>query len=41
MDVMRAGCSKLGTLEPEHSFDQQRDIADRLLADFPAMMCYW
>ncbi len=41
MDVMRTGCSMLGTLEPEHSFDEQRDIADRLLASFPAMMCYW
>ncbi|SEJ64721.1 2-methylcitrate synthase [Pseudomonas linyingensis] len=41
MDVMRTGCSMLGTLEPEHSFDEQRDIADRLLAAFPAIMCYW
>ena len=41
MDVMRTGCSMLGTLEPEHSFEQQRDIADRLLAAFPAIMCYW
>ena len=41
MDVMRTGCSMLGTPEPEHSFDEQRDIADRLLASFPAMMCYW
>ena len=41
MDVMRTGCSMLGTLEPEHGFEQQRDIADRLLAAFPAIMCYW
>src|SRR5690606_20966690 len=41
MDVMRTGCSMLGTLEPEHSFNEQRDIADRLLAAFPAIMCYW
>jgi 2-methylcitrate synthase len=41
MDVMRTGCSMLGTLEPEASFEQQRDVTDRLLAAFPAIMCYW
>lgn len=41
MDVMRTGASMLGTLEPEHSFEQQRDVAERLMASFPAMMCYW
>ncbi len=41
MDVMRTGCSVLGTLEPEDSFDQQHKIADRLLAVFPAILCYW
>ncbi|MCM2330476.1 MAG: 2-methylcitrate synthase [Pseudomonas sagittaria] len=41
MDVMRTGCSMLGTLEPELSFEQQRDVADRLMAAFPAIMCYW
>ena len=41
MDVLRTGCSMLGNLEPEVSFSQQYDIADRLLAVFPAMMCYW
>ncbi|WP_263140017.1 2-methylcitrate synthase [Pseudomonas sp. RIT-PI-AD] len=41
MDVMRTGASMLGTLEPEHSFAQQNDVADRLLAVFPAIMCYW
>ena len=41
MDVMRTGASVLGTLEPEVSFEQQRDVADRLLAAFPAIMCYW
>jgi 2-methylcitrate synthase len=41
MDVMRTGASMLGTLEPEASFDQQRDSTDRLLAAFPAIMCYW
>lgn len=41
MDVMRTGSSVLGTLEPELSFDQQRDVAERLMATFPAIMCYW
>ncbi len=41
MDVLRTGCSMLGTLEPELGFDQQFDIANRLLASFPSMMCYW
>ena len=41
MDVLRTGCSMLGTLEPETDFAQQHDIADRLLAIFPGMMCYW
>ncbi len=41
MDVMRTGASMLGTLEPELSFEQQRDVSDRLLAVFPAIMCYW
>ncbi len=41
MDVMRTGCSFLGNLEPEHSFDQQQDVADRLLACFPSIIAYW
>jgi 2-methylcitrate synthase len=41
MDVMRTGCSMLGTLEPEKSFGQQQDIADRLLAALPGIMAYW
>jgi len=41
MDVLRTGCSFLGTLEPETDFSQQRDIADRLLAVFPSMLAYW
>jgi len=41
MDVMRTGASMLGTLEPETSFEQQRDSTDRLLGAFPAIMCYW
>ena len=41
MDVMRTGCSMLGNLEPEDSFDDQQDAADRLLAVLPAIICYW
>ncbi|MDH4847964.1 2-methylcitrate synthase [Pseudomonas sp. BN605] len=41
MDVMRTGASFLGNLEPEASFAQQHDVTDRLLATFPAVMCYW
>jgi len=41
MDVMRTGASMLGNLEPEHSFAEQQDKTDRLLAAFPAIMCYW
>ncbi len=41
MDVMRTGCSFLGNLEPEQDFSQQRHAANRLLAAFPAIMCYW
>jgi 2-methylcitrate synthase len=41
MDVMRTGCSALGCLEPESGIDQQRNIADRLLALFPSMLLYW
>lgn len=41
MDVLRTACSMLGTLEPENNFSQEYDIADRLLALFPGIMCYW
>lgn len=41
MDVMRTGASFLGTLEPERSFDNQHRVTSRLLATFPAIMCYW
>ena len=41
MDVLRTGCSMLGSLEPETDFSQQSDIANRLLVAFPAMLCYW
>lgn len=41
MDVMRTGCSMLGTLETETDFAQQDAAIDRLLALFPAIICYW
>lgn len=41
MDVLRTACSFLGTIEPEENFEQQYNIADRLLALFPGIMCYW
>lgn len=41
MDVMRTGCSMLGNLETEQSFEQQQDASDRLLAIFPGLVNYW
>jgi len=41
MDVIRTGCSILGNLEPEKSFEQQDEVIDRLLASLPSMICYW
>ncbi|MDB5862733.1 MAG: methylcitrate synthase [Betaproteobacteria bacterium] len=44
MDVMRTGCSALGTLLPEkedHNLPGARDIADRLIASFGSMLLYW
>jgi 2-methylcitrate synthase len=41
MDVLRTGCSFLGTLEPEENFSQQIAVANRLLALFPGMLGYW
>lgn len=41
MDVLRTGCSFLGNIEPEKNFSEEHHIADRLLAIFPGMMCYW
>ncbi|MFC5451926.1 bifunctional 2-methylcitrate synthase/citrate synthase [Paenibacillus aestuarii] len=40
MDVLRTGCSMLGTLEPEEA-TKQSDIADRLMASFGSMLLYW
>jgi len=44
MDVLRTGCSVLGTLLPEkdeHAAAGARDIADRLIASFGSMLLYW
>jgi len=44
MDVMRTGCSVLGTVLPEahdHNVPGARDIADRLMASFGSMLLYW
>ena len=41
MDVLRTGCSMLGNLETEMSFDEQNDQADRMLATFPSIINYW
>ena len=44
MDVMRTGCSVLGTVLPEregHPPAEARDIADRLIASFGSMLLYW
>ena len=44
MDVMRTGCSVLGTCEQEpeaHSEAKTRELLDRLLASFGSMLLYW
>ena len=44
MDVLRTGCSVLGTALPEredHNVAGARDITDRLLASFGSMLLYW
>jgi 2-methylcitrate synthase len=44
MDVMRTGCSVLGTLEqesPSHDPEQTKQILDRLMASFGSMLVYW
>ena len=44
MDVLRTGCSMLGTLESEadaHPVEGARNIADRLMACFGSMLLYW
>lgn len=44
MDVLRTGCSILGTVLPEkddHPVAGARDIADRLIASLGSMLLYW
>src|SRR6476659_938715 len=44
MDVVRTGCSVLGTVLPErdtHPANEARDIADSLTASFGSMLLYW
>lgn len=41
MDVLRTGCSMLGTVEPERGFDDQIGAANRLIATLPSMLLYW
>lgn len=41
MDVMRTGCSMLGNLDTELDFSEQGDKTETLLAQLPAMICYW
>ena len=41
MEVLRTGCSALGCLEPENSFDDQMPATMRLLACLPSMLVYW
>jgi 2-methylcitrate synthase len=44
MDVMRTGCSVLGTVLPERDgfpTHEARDIADQLMASFGSMLLYW
>jgi 2-methylcitrate synthase len=42
MDVLRTGCSMLGTLEPEGEGGRNpAAVADRLIASFGSMLLYW
>jgi 2-methylcitrate synthase len=44
MDVMRTGCSMLGTCSPEkldHDDEAARDIIDHLMVSFVSMLLYW
>jgi 2-methylcitrate synthase len=44
MDVMRTGCSMLGTLEPEatdRNIEAAKDLGDRLIACFGSILIYW
>jgi 2-methylcitrate synthase len=41
MDVLRTGCSVLGTIEPEGDARDGMAVAERLTATFPGMLLYW
>jgi 2-methylcitrate synthase len=44
MDVLRTGCSALGSALPEgqdHKLAEARTIADRMMASFGSMLLYW
>ncbi|MDH3355075.1 MAG: 2-methylcitrate synthase [Chromatiales bacterium] len=44
MDVMRTGCSMLGTLEPEKDATDHaaaKEIGDRMIACFASILIYW
>ena len=41
MDVLRTGCSALGTMESENDNSDSLHIADRLTACFGSMLLYW
>jgi 2-methylcitrate synthase len=41
MDVLRTGCSALGSLEPEGPGRSGVDVANRLMASFFSMLLYW
>ena len=44
MDIMRTGCSMLGTLEPEaadRNIEAAKDLGDRLIACFGSILIYW
>ncbi|HEX2584173.1 MAG TPA: 2-methylcitrate synthase [Steroidobacteraceae bacterium] len=44
MDVLRTGVSAMGCMMPEvanHNADDARQLADKLLATLPSMLCYW
>lgn len=41
MDVLRTATSFLGTIEPEGEGNGEADVAERLLAAYPAILVYW
>jgi 2-methylcitrate synthase len=41
MDVLRTGCSALGCIEPQGKGQDEREVANRLLAANISMLLYW